>query len=256
MLPSLVENAIKHGLEPQREGGEVRITAAAADGRLRLIVADTGRGFSETPGAGVGLANIRERLAAMYGERAKLTMEANSPHGVIATLEVPKDGARAGAAATGAPAATVTPGAQSAEPRTATQRTLAAMGTAERVWRKGLSFTFFVLVIAAAVAAGLAIVGIISGVLPVSLGDEGISAPTGALIGSAGILLAFCVMVLALALVIAIIYGLGFVFAALAIFIPIVVLVALFPVLSPFVLLGLGIWWLVRRNRSTDAVAK
>jgi hypothetical protein len=130
------------------------------------------------------------------------------------------------------------------------------MGTAERVWRKGLSFTFFVLVIAAAVAAGLAIVGIISGVLPVTLGDEGISAPTGALIGSAGILLAFCVMVLALALVIAIIYGLGFVFAALAIFIPIVVLVALFPVLSPFVLLGLGIWWLVRRNRSTDAVAK
>jgi hypothetical protein len=83
-----------------------------------------------------------------------------------------------------------------------------------------------------------------------------LSAPTGALIGSAGILLAFCVMVLALALVIAIIYGLGFVFAALAIFIPIVVLVALFPVLSPFVLLGLGIWWLVRRNRSTDAAAK
>jgi hypothetical protein len=53
-----------------------------------------------------------------------------------------------------------------------------------------------------------------------------------------------------------VIYGLGFVFAALAIFIPIVVLVALFPVLSPFVLLGLGIWWLVRRNRSENAAAK
>src|SRR4029079_6076329 len=63
MLPSLVENAIKHGLEPQREGGMVKITASAEDGRLRMIVTDTGRGFGETVGAGVGLANIRERLA-------------------------------------------------------------------------------------------------------------------------------------------------------------------------------------------------
>src|SRR6185369_10042910 len=66
MLPSLVENAIKHGLEPQREGGTVRITAETVDDRLRMVVADTGRGFSEAPGAGVGLANIRERLAALY----------------------------------------------------------------------------------------------------------------------------------------------------------------------------------------------
>ncbi len=62
MLPSLVENAIKHGLEPQREGGSVLISAQAQGGRLRVTVSDTGRGFGETVGAGVGLANIRERL--------------------------------------------------------------------------------------------------------------------------------------------------------------------------------------------------
>src|SRR5205085_1593361 len=79
MLPSLVENAIKHGLEPQREGGSVRIAAQADGERLRLIVADTGRGFGETLGSGVGLENIRERLAALYRDSAKLTLEANTP---------------------------------------------------------------------------------------------------------------------------------------------------------------------------------
>src|SRR5947209_3637303 len=71
MLPSLVENAIKHGLEPQREGGNVRIAAHADGDRLRVTVADTGRGFGETVGTGVGLTNIRERLAGLYGDAAK-----------------------------------------------------------------------------------------------------------------------------------------------------------------------------------------
>src|SRR4029079_7260981 len=93
-LPSLVENAIKHGLEPQREGGMVRITAHAEDGKLRLVVADTGRGFADALGSGVGLTNIRERLAALYGDTASLTLVANSPHGVVATIEVPRDRAR------------------------------------------------------------------------------------------------------------------------------------------------------------------
>ncbi|MGZ5651755.1 MAG: histidine kinase, partial [Usitatibacter sp.] len=112
MLPSLVENAIKHGLEPQREGGEVRISAELADGKLRLSVADTGRGFGETLGAGVGLTNVRERLAAMYGDAAKLTLVANEPHGVVATIEVPRDGARASASSTAfaaSPAAAAAP---------------------------------------------------------------------------------------------------------------------------------------------------
>src|SRR5258706_14827296 len=105
MLPTLVENAIKHGLEPLREGGKVTIKAelrngAGADGNsmLRLSVADTGKGFAETLGAGVGLANIRERLPALYGDKAKLTLEEKPPKGGVSPIEVPRDGIRTGTA--------------------------------------------------------------------------------------------------------------------------------------------------------------
>jgi Histidine kinase len=253
MLPSLVENAIKHGLEPQREGGEVRIGAEAADGKLRLIVSDTGKGFAETLGTGVGLTNIRERLAAMYGDAAKLTLAAREPHGVVVTIEVPRDGARAMGAAAPADAPAPPASAQAAAPQGAAARTLAVMGAMERGWRKGLTFTFTVLVVVTAVAAGLAILGVMTGTLPVRVGDAAVGSATGAFLGTAGIAVAFAVMVIALAIVLAIVYGLGFLFVGLAIFIPIVVLVALFPVLSPFLLLGLAICWLVRRGKRKAA---
>jgi hypothetical protein len=91
MLQSLVENAIKHALEPKPEGGSITVTADIANGNLRVTVADTGLGFGAAgkPGTGVGLANVRERLAALYGGRAKFAIEANSPSGTIATIEVP-----------------------------------------------------------------------------------------------------------------------------------------------------------------------
>ena len=250
MLPSLVENAIKHGLEPQREGGKVDITAESVDGRLRLVVADTGRGFSEAPGQGVGLSNIRERLAALYGDTAKLTLEANEPQGVRATIEVPRSGARqpatgsssaAWAGATGAP---LPP-----RPATAAARTLAAMGSAERVWRKSLSFAFIVLIVLAAVAAGLGIVGVTTGLIPVNIGDTPMDGATGALVGTAGIAIAFCAVVLALAIVLAVVYGLGFIFVGIALFIPLAILVSIFPALAPFILVGLAVWWLVRRGK-------
>jgi histidine kinase/histidine kinase/DNA gyrase B/HSP90-like ATPase len=255
MLPSLVENAIKHGLEPQREGGEVRIRAEGADGRLRMIVSDTGRGFSDTPGAGVGLANIRERLAAMYGGEARLTLEANTPQGVVATIEVPRRGADAaapGAASPGAAAPAAPPGAPE-QPRSAARRTLAAMGTAERAWRKGLSFAFVVMVTIAAIVSGLAIVGVATGAIPAQFGDVPLEGPTGTLLGTAGIAAGFAAVVLALAIVVAVLYGLGFVFVGIAIFVPIAVLVSLFPLVAPFALVGLGIWWLVRRGRRREA---
>lgn len=251
MLPSLVENAIKHGLEPQREGGTVTIRAEAAGGRLRMIVEDTGRGFSETPGTGVGLTNVRERLAALYGETGKLTLEAREPQGVVATIEMPLDArevrpeARAFAPAPPPP----TPASQAAAARSAAARTLAAMGSAERAWRKGLSFAFIVLVVLAAVVAGLGMVGVATGLFPVHLGNESVRGPTAALVGAAGIAAAFAVVVLALAIVLAVVYGLGFLFVGLLIFVPLVILVSLFPVLAPFILLGLGIWWLVRRSQ-------
>ena len=91
MLQSLVENSIKHGLEPKPEGGALTISADIANGKLRVTVADTGLGFAMAgqPGTGVGLANVRERLAALYGGVARLSIEANSPSGTIVTIEVP-----------------------------------------------------------------------------------------------------------------------------------------------------------------------
>jgi len=92
MLQSLVENAIKHGLEPKPEGGSLTLTANVSHGLLRVTVADTGLGFgmgSTAAGSGVGLGNVRERLAALYGSQARLIVEANMPSGTIATIEVP-----------------------------------------------------------------------------------------------------------------------------------------------------------------------
>ncbi len=244
MLPTLVENAIKHGLEPLREGGKVMIRAEEHDGVLRMSVADTGRGFAESLGAGVGLANIRERLAGLFGDKGKVTLEANQPKGVVATIEVPRDGKRVEGAPTGDPVMPPKP----EPPKGAAARTLAALGTAERAWRKGLSFAFIALVIVAGVLAGLGLVGAVMGLVPVEMGGDSLSSPTGRLIAAAGVLLAFCVAVLVIAIVIAVFYGLGFLFVGLAIFIPLVIVVAMVPALAPFILVGLFVWWLIRRS--------
>jgi signal transduction histidine kinase len=89
MLLTLVENAIKHGLNPSPNGGLIRITARADGDRLILSVADTGVGFSPGSGGGTGLANIRARLAAQFGDRASLALENNELGGVTATITLP-----------------------------------------------------------------------------------------------------------------------------------------------------------------------
>ncbi|TYQ05787.1 UNVERIFIED_ORG: histidine kinase [Zoogloea ramigera] len=89
MLISLVENAIKHGLESATRPGELVIRATLDDGALRVTVADNGAGLCDEPGQGVGLANIHERLQLLYGARASLTVLAPQAGGVQATLVVP-----------------------------------------------------------------------------------------------------------------------------------------------------------------------
>ncbi len=91
MLISLAENAVKHGVEPKIGPARVEVSAArAADGRLQLTVADDGVGFGEgTAGSGIGLANIRERLAQLHGEAAALTLKAREGGGVAATITLP-----------------------------------------------------------------------------------------------------------------------------------------------------------------------
>ena len=90
MLQTLVENAIKHGLEPRTGGGTVWIRAHRDDGMVAVTVADDGEGFnSKTSGTGIGLKNVRERLRLRYAGAATLSVIANFPSGVAATLNVP-----------------------------------------------------------------------------------------------------------------------------------------------------------------------
>jgi signal transduction histidine kinase len=89
MLQTLVENAIKHGLEPKAEGGRVEIRAEIVDGQLAVHVLDNGMGFVPKGDDGVGLANIRERLKALYGGRAELIISVPPAGGTCATIRVP-----------------------------------------------------------------------------------------------------------------------------------------------------------------------
>lgn len=89
LLQPLVENAIRHGLEPKLGGGSLHLSAAAENGRLRICVTDDGVGIGEAAGEGVGLSNIRARLAAIYGATARLAVSSRPGGGVAATMELP-----------------------------------------------------------------------------------------------------------------------------------------------------------------------
>jgi signal transduction histidine kinase len=89
MLQTLVENAIKHGLEPKPEGGRLEIGAEIVDGQLAVHVLDTGVGFMPKGEGGVGLANVRERLKALYNGRAELIISLPPAGGTGATIKVP-----------------------------------------------------------------------------------------------------------------------------------------------------------------------
>ena len=91
MLISLAENAVKHGVERKIGPAHVEVRAEApGDGRLLLSVEDDGAGFGDTAaGSGLGLQNIRERLAQLYGERGTLALKARPQGGVAATISVP-----------------------------------------------------------------------------------------------------------------------------------------------------------------------
>lgn len=96
LLQPLVENAIKHGIEPKVEGGRVAIAARDDGGRLVVEVADTGAGFGATTAplggsSGIGLANLRARLAALYGNDASLAIAEGAEGGVRVTVALPAE---------------------------------------------------------------------------------------------------------------------------------------------------------------------
>jgi hypothetical protein len=259
MLPSLVENAIKHGLEPQREGGRIDVVVERlleSNGEtLRIQVKDTGKGLSDTPvqtGGGVGLTNLRERLAAIYGTRGRFTLTSNDPKGVVACIEVPLQSAAAYQQASQAerPAPQVTPAYAAATPATGWRKVWYATSKTHSIWARLLARTFMVLMV---VLAGLLLVGfmgLLTGWMPVQMGDLQLDGVEGLAVGSVGLLIGFGAAALAVGILVAVLYGMGFLFVGLLVFIAASILIGLFPLLSPFILIGLAIWWFAKRNRA------
>jgi len=100
MLGTLVENAIKHGIGPRASGGTVSLTARRDGSLLEVEVADDGVGFRALSGHGIGLANIRARLDALFAGAGSLELARGCAGGVTATMRLPL---RADALATGGP---------------------------------------------------------------------------------------------------------------------------------------------------------
>jgi signal transduction histidine kinase len=85
-LLTLVENAVRHGVDPMEDGGCIRVQGLAEAGLARLSVVDNGAGMAELAQPGTGLSNLRERMAAFFGSAARLDLSENSPHGLRAEL--------------------------------------------------------------------------------------------------------------------------------------------------------------------------
>jgi signal transduction histidine kinase len=89
LLLTLVENALKHGINPAVEGGAICVSAAREKAALVLKVTDSGQGLAVTQGHGVGLANIRRRLSMRYGDDAVLSLGRVASRGMVATVSIP-----------------------------------------------------------------------------------------------------------------------------------------------------------------------
>lgn len=90
ILQPLVENAVRHGIDPLPEGGSIKLTAVRQDGLLRVAVADSGAGFSaEEKGTGIGLGSVIERMRLRHGTRGSVRIESPPEGGTRIELEIP-----------------------------------------------------------------------------------------------------------------------------------------------------------------------
>jgi two-component system LytT family sensor kinase len=98
LLQPLIENSIKHGLEPRLKGGTVTLRSRLEGDRVRIEVADDGVGMGNRPasalprtGAGIGMKNVQERLEVLYGNQAKFSVVSNPGRGTLVSIEIPAD---------------------------------------------------------------------------------------------------------------------------------------------------------------------
>jgi two-component system LytT family sensor kinase len=96
LLQPLIENSIKHGLEPRIHGGTVTLRSSLHGDRMRIEVADDGVGMGNRPpsalrrdGAGIGMKNVQERLEVLYGSQASFNVVSNPGRGTLVTIEIP-----------------------------------------------------------------------------------------------------------------------------------------------------------------------
>ncbi len=90
LIQPLVENAIKHGLEPKPDGGDIGICVTLDGTYLKVQVVDNGMGMNKDAGMGLGLSNIKERLHTLFDGNGRLVLEENRPSGLKAIIEVPR----------------------------------------------------------------------------------------------------------------------------------------------------------------------
>ncbi len=88
LIQPLVENSVRHGLEPEINGGEISVEIRQQDGTLTITVADTGKGCENLESEGIGLKNVRERLSSVFPGKADMKVVPNHPKGVIVTLQI------------------------------------------------------------------------------------------------------------------------------------------------------------------------
>ena len=96
LLQPLIENSIKHGLEPRIHGGTVTLRSKLEGDRVRIEVADDGVGMGNRPpsalrrtGAGIGMKNVQERLEVLYGTEAQFSVVSNPGRGTLVSIEIP-----------------------------------------------------------------------------------------------------------------------------------------------------------------------
>ena len=95
LLQPIIENAIRHGLAPKLEGGEIRVRTKMTDGRLTIDINDNGMGISaerlaEIYHEGIGISNVRERLRLLYGDQFHMEIKSQEGQGTQIRIEIPE----------------------------------------------------------------------------------------------------------------------------------------------------------------------